>query len=1026
MTAPRELIELVRKYVRHRSEYRLPNFNETQSRVEFIDPLFTLLDWDVANIRGYAEGYKHVVHEARVSVEGKTKAPDYAFRIGGTRKFFLEAKRPSVNLSSDATAAFQLRRYAWSANLVLSVLTNFEELILFDTTIKPARSDRASKARAKLFRFDEYEARWDELYELLSPEGIQLGTFDRFAAGAKTRRGSAAVDAAFLAEIEAWRSALARDLARHNPRLNVRDLNFCVQAIIDRIVFLRIAEDRGIERYGQLKASAGKGGIYKRLFELFHAAERRYNSGLFHFEKASPRDQDVDDLTPTLRVSDDILRGILDGIYYPESPYEFSAFPADILGQVYERFLGKVIVLRGREATIEEKPEVKKAGGVYYTPTYIVRYIVEGTVGRALTSFSLNDITGKKRKNGQPFRVIDPACGSGSFLIEVYQCLLDWYLAKYLEKGAASSSRGKRAVIHKVGDHYRLTIAERKRILLDHIYGVDIDPQAVEVTKLSLLLKVLEGESSDAISKQMDLFHDRALPNLDENIKCGNSLISPAFFELYPRSLFSENEVYEVNVFDWREEFRSAAAADGFDVVLGNPPYFSIDATWGAGDRRLAALKSLYPQIHTDKTDVYYYFFAKAVEMSQAQIGFIVSRAFLEALKATKLRGYLLQHTGVKEIVDFQNFSVFEGVGITTAIAFLSKSERPSMTNVVKVRSEIAAKDRSPAFLATGKGPERFLVPSSSFGADPWHLQKQHSTDLYGRIDAAGERLSRILILGQGMQTGANEVFGNLTSSDLKRLNALKKLYRRRIRNTDIRPFHVIKRDEFLLYLEDEKSFAGLPAGVRNYLRSRERKLKERAAYERGDCQWWRYTWPLNRQLYVRDRIVCPYLATENRFAVVSGFDVLGLTDTTVAFSAEQPEDLRYICALLNSELLSLRFRGIGKLKSNGIYEYFDNSIGRLPIRRINFSNSSEVKLHEEVVELYDKMAEANRRLSAGVSASAAQTVEAEMRKSKQRLETVVAMLYGVPRDLLAVEHIKEEEAAVTTRPTPSFLKKTK
>ncbi|WP_375380176.1 DNA methyltransferase [uncultured Sphingomonas sp.] len=500
MPAPQELNELVARYSANRDEFRKSTFNETQARIELIDPLFTLIGWDMANRKGYSDEYKEVIHEDRVRVEGKSKAPDYAFRIGGNRKFQLEAKKPAINIGKDGSSAFQVRRYAWSASLSLCVLTNFENLAIYDAAARPAKTDSARKARAKFYSYTDYESKWDEICDLLSPDGIQKGNFGKFAAGAGTRRGSTTIDNQFLEEIEEWRRSLAVDIAAHNRTLDLRALNSSVQLLIDRIVFLRIAEDRGIEKYGRLQAAASKPHIYKQLVSAFLDADRRYNSGLFHLIQQAPTDTDVDAVAPTLKISDSVLEPIINGLYYPDSPYEFSEMPADVLGQVYERFLGKVITLKGGIAEIELKPEVKKAGGVYYTPSYIVRYLVDATVGVDLAASQVTDISGTGKRAAAPYRVVDPACGSGSFLIEVYQKLLDWYLAQYIA-AEKTYSKGKGATIYKSAGGWRLRIAERKRILLDHVYGVDIDSQAVEVTKLSLLLKVLEGESSDDIAR---------------------------------------------------------------------------------------------------------------------------------------------------------------------------------------------------------------------------------------------------------------------------------------------------------------------------------------------------------------------------------------------------------------------------------------------------------------------------------------------------------------------------------------------
>ncbi len=264
--------------------------------------------------------------------------------------------------------------------------------------------------------------------------------------------------------------------------LSPRDTNFAVQKLIDRIIFLRICEDRGIEPYERLRGLAEHEGVYSRLCILFKEADERYNSGLFHFYPDMGRQETPDEVTLNLQVDDRVLREIVRNLYYPDSPYEFSVLPADILGQVYEQFLGKVIRLTAaHQAKVEDKPAVKKAGGVYYTPTYVVNYIVDETVGKFLT--------GKSVKEATKLKIVDPACGSGSFLIGAYQYLLDWHQQQYEKDGP---EKHKNILYRGAGGGWRLTASERRRILLNNIFGVDIDNQGRRSHKAIALL-LLEG-----------------------------------------------------------------------------------------------------------------------------------------------------------------------------------------------------------------------------------------------------------------------------------------------------------------------------------------------------------------------------------------------------------------------------------------------------------------------------------------------------------------------------------------------------
>lgn len=625
---PQVVRDLVDKFAEHQETYHRPGYNESQLRADFLDPLFIALGWDIYNTAGSHEAYRDVILEQALRVEKSVRAPDYCFRIGGTPKFFVEAKKPAVDIKSDVSPAFQLRRYAWTAKLPLSILTDFEELAVYDCRIKPDKDDKASTARVLFLKYTELVDRWQELADVFSHDAIRKGSFDKFAESNKKKRGTAEVDEAFLEEIESWREALAKNISLRNDEVTDRELNFAVQLIIDRIIFLRMCEGRGIEPYFRLGSLLNGGsGVYPRLVDLFHRADEKYNSGLFHFTKEKGRDE-PDRFTTELTIDDKVLKDIIRRLYYPESPYEFAAMPAEILGQVYEQFLGKVIVRSGRtRVRVEDKPEVKKAGGVYYTPSYIVDYIVENTVGKLLEGKTPQAVGGltaawKPAKNGRPLTVLDPACGSGSFLIVAYQYLLNWYLNQYVEvDDPKQHTQGKAPRIYQTlqGD-WRLTGAERKRILLAHIYGVDIDFQACEVTKLSLLLKVLDGETDESLQRQAKLFHkERALPDLANNIKCGNSLIGPDFYNRQQGELFEARDQLRINAFDWKKEFRNviAGAGGGFNAIIGNPPYIRIQTMTEWTPQETEYLKSRYAAAAEGNYDIYVVFMERGLDQGQ-------------------------------------------------------------------------------------------------------------------------------------------------------------------------------------------------------------------------------------------------------------------------------------------------------------------------------------------------------------------------------------------------------------------------
>ncbi len=754
MSVPKSIIRLVDTFHRNIDSFKSGNYNETQVRREFIDPLFKALGWDIDNERGYAEAYKDVIHEYSQKTRDTVKAPDYYFRIGGTGKFFVEAKKPSVNIEYDIHPAFQLRRYGWSAKLPLSILTDFEEFAVYDCRIPPKKNDKASTARIKFITYDEFIERWDELEEVFSREAVLKGSFDKFADSTKKKRGTAEVDEAFLKEMETWRMMLARNIALRNSSLSIRELNFAVQKTIDRIIFLRICEDRGIEDYGELMNLLNGSNIYGRLKIIFTRADEKYNSGLFHFEDEKGREEPPDELTPNISIDDKVLKEIIKNLYYPESPYEFSVLPADILGQVYEQFLGKVIRLTpAHHAVIEDKPEVKKAGGVYYTPTYIVDYIVKNTVGKILEKKTPKQIT--------KIRILDPACGSGSFLLGAYQSLLDWHLNYYNkhinEKGIKPGSK-KSPVYQAANGEIKLTTAERKRILLNNLYGVDIDLQAVEVTKLSLLLKVLEGESEETLTNQMRMFRERALPDLANNIKCGNSLIGPDFYDQTEMNFLDEEEKLRINVFDWNAEFKEIMSNGRFDVVIGNPPYLRIQGLQEYFDNQIIYHQAKYKSA-VKRFDLYLLFIERGFSLLRKDglLGFICPHKFVNSDFGSGLRDYLIAENAINSMINFGNNLIFSQASTYTCVLILRRDddglfkyyEFPKTENI-----ELTKK-------LFGLEMEEFSKYNlRKMNSSPWILTSSKISKVIDKImkqpQTIGDVFDKVF---QGIVTGADEIY---------------------------------------------------------------------------------------------------------------------------------------------------------------------------------------------------------------------------------------------------------------------------
>src|SRR6266511_2173687 len=671
MTAPDIVKSLVDRFEQHRDAYRSGRYNETQLRREFLDPFFEALGWDIFNKQSYAEMYKDVIHEDSLEIEGENKAPDYAFRIGGTRKFFVEAKKPAVNIEMNIHPAFQLRRYAWSAKLPLGILTDFEEFAIYDCRIKPDKADKASTARVKLLSYKDYIERWDEITDVFSREAVLKGSFDEYAEGIN---------------------------------------------------------------------------VYSALVQLFQRADMRYNSGLFHFKNEKDQSSGADSLTPDLKIDDKILQDILRNLYYPESPYVFKEIPSDILGQVYERFLGKVIRLTaGHQAKVEEKPEVRKAGGVYDTPTYIVDYIVQNTVGKLLED--------KTTKEVAKLKILDPACGSGTFALGAYKYLLEWHLKWYTENETQKWLTGKNPAIYQNKDAYLLTTAKKKAILLNNIFGVDIDAQAVEVTKLSLLLKVLEGESQETIGSQLSLLQERVLPDLGKNIQCGNSLIGPDYYEERQLTmLIDEEERYRVNVFDWKGAFPQVFIQGGFDVVIGNPPYLLITEL-GQAEKDYYFKKYRTTEYRFDVYGLFAELSTQFLLRDNGYLSFIIPHTLLSNYSFAKLRKLLLTTTFIELVTDIGP-GVFEN----------AKNE----TMVFVVRKDIVSESASTKVIVTDSKQFPVAIKEFNVKQHTW-AENRNATRLVNvskdemhiisKLETTKYRLGDLCTINQGLRTGDNEKY---------------------------------------------------------------------------------------------------------------------------------------------------------------------------------------------------------------------------------------------------------------------------
>lgn len=507
--ARKKIQVLVEKYERVVAEGRDGKYREEETKKDFIVPLFRALGWDVEN-------------SAEVTAEEKVskKRVDYGFRINGIPKFFLEAKSFKEDLYNRKYID-QAINYSWHKACTWAVLTNFESVIIYNAELK---TEHPWQSQLKHIHCGDFLQRFDELW-LLSRESFEQGLIDKEAEkwGKKTKKSP--VDKQLLADFTRFRELLSKNITKLNQSKNLseEELDESIQRILDRLIFIRNCEDRELEAKTLISnlrewESRGRGQLIKSLREVFAYFDKEYNSKIF-----------ASHLSDSLEIDNDVLHEVIEGLYHTKDNsvfYDFSAIDADVLGTIYEQYLSHILKKTEKRAKLTENHAHRKEQGIYYTPTYIVDYIVRNTLGELLKN---------KKINVEKIRVLDPACGSGSFLIKAFDVLNEYY-----RKNDKDYSQTQLAF------DTGTTFTRKVKILQNNIFGVDLDKQAVEIAQLNLLLKIAEK--------------GHRLPLLERNIKCGNSLID-------------DESIAGNQTFRWETEFEEIVTSGGFSVAVGNPPY---------------------------------------------------------------------------------------------------------------------------------------------------------------------------------------------------------------------------------------------------------------------------------------------------------------------------------------------------------------------------------------------------------------------------------------------------------------------
>ncbi|MEK6607263.1 MAG: N-6 DNA methylase [Myxococcota bacterium] len=1029
------IAKLVSEFEKGKSVFKDPRrYDEAKVRAGFIDPFFEALGWLVKEGQRRVGKGREVIVEDRAG-RGNRQRPDYGFYIGGELKFYVEAKQPARDIANDVDAAYQLKSYVWSQRAPLGLLTDFEELLTFHGAFKPHRD------KPKLGRVDRlcltceaYADQSDLLFDVLSRDAVAEGSIEKLlaealAANVRQRgqlerdlfkaRGAKAVDADFLESLTRWREDVAKELARRNTFRDGAELTEAVQRFIDRLVFARVAEDRGIERTHTLartverwERDGGKRRLYRYVIELFERLAPQFNGGLYSPHALSD-EAEFDD--------DDGLLALIKSLYFPESAYRFDAMPVEMLGAVYEQFLGSVVRVTegGHRAKIEQKPEVRHAGGVFYTPRYIVDAIVERTIGPL--------VEGSTPEKVLALRIVDPACGSGSFLLGAFQFLIDWHLRFYAQ--AADPAKKHRGACYVDEDgNLRLTLQRKREILTSCLYGVDIDAQAVEVAQMSLYLKLLEDEAEEtlALQRSLELFKAaKYLPDLSRNLRCGNSLLETQ--DLDPLLAWTESDERRINAFDWHADETGFGAimrpeADGgrsgFDAVIGNPPYIRVQALNEWAPVEVELYKKRYRAAAEGNYDIYVVFIERSLEILRegGRLGFIVPTGWWKATYGAPLRRLVAEARQYAAVFDFADEQVFGDPTTYTCISFFRKAATP---HVEYFRM-------SPDVMRMRRGsdvPPKYChkIGWDALDGGPWYLGVPASLrSLLDRLRASGPFLGDPAIcprVFQGLKTSLDPVYVlDVIADEGKHVRVRSKALDREVvlEREPLKP--IVKGREMKRFapLAPRKAVlfpysvvdgeAGLiPPGeferhhpkTWRYLLDNKKALDARESGRFRGAAWYQFGRSQALDVVSRPKLLTADMADRNAFSIDrdGSFYVLGGAAGGYGLLPARPEYAAPLLALLNSKLLEwlLRPPGFSAPFRGGWYSCEARFINLLPIRlpasRPDLDGLGALALR--AADLYARLATARSDRDKALLARQIEAVESELDDRVYRLYEV-------------------------------------
>jgi len=947
--------ELVKNFQANEKYYLSPEYSEIDARRDFIDKFFFALGWDVTHDIQKNPYEQEVRVERLVQVAKAQKRADYSFYLSPNFrdvKFFVEAKKPSRNLEN-ADDFFQTVRYGWNASTPIAVLTDFEEFVILDCRFRPD-VNVILNTKIRDFHYTDYldEKKFSEIYYLFSREAVANQSIEKFTdhlpkprgkAKQKVKGGYQSIDEAFLEELDQIRESLAKSFKKNNEHLSSEELTEAVQRTIDRLVFIRFLEDKLIEPHHYLSEFGNRKTAWEDFLLTSRTLDAKYNGIVFK--------KHLVDSHNIIDPEDKVFSFICEELSHLNSPYDFDKIPIHILGSIYERFLGKIVNATSKRVTIEEKPEVRKAGGVYYTPQYIVNYIIDNTIGKL--------IEGKAPKEIAKMRFADIACGSGSFLITVFDKLLDHH-KKWYQANPKQAEKDKCVFIDGA---WRLTLLQKQKILLNNIYGVDIDQQAVEVTQLSLYLKLLEDETTATANDTWVLFKEKLLPNLSRNIVCGNSLIGTGVFE---GNLFSYDEEKKLKPMNFEDVFSEVMSNGGFDAVVGNPPWIDIK---GMNPIEVDYYFSKYEST-VNRMNIYVTFFESALKKLNKSgiLGYIVPNSILYQSSYKNMRNLILQNFYLYKIVRLPD-NTFKNVKAESVILTIGREKNIECECLIYDRNETIN------IISDDNVKEYKLLNQNS-----WLNHELLTFDIF-----------------------SNTVINNLLVKIVKDKICLEEIcdFSLGITPYDKYRGHTQEQIEERIFhssYQKNKTFKKLLSGgdVKRYFV----EWNEGEYISYGD---WLGA-PREKRFFTNERILVRQIVSGKPLRIYAGYSEEELYNTQTIFNIlikpESSMNIKFILALLNSSLMNFyhAYKYLD-LSKNLFQKILIQNCKKLPILKDNF----DLEMVNKIIHLADQMIESSKQLHQAKTESDKDYLQRKCSSIDKQIDQLVYQLYGLTEEEIKI-----------------------